>query len=53
MSCLEVCHKDPQLWEKPEILYPEHFLDEDGKLDSKKDGFLPFSVGKKIFIIHF
>ena len=42
----ELIHKDPKYWTHPSKLYPEHFLDEQGNLDSKKTGFLPFSIGK-------
>lgn len=38
-------HNDPRLWEKPETLLPERWLDEDGKFTTKKEGFLPFGVG--------
>ena len=41
-----MCHKNPDLWEKPNELYPEHFLDKKGNLDSKKEAFMPFSVGQ-------
>ena len=47
LPCMELCHKDPAFWEKPEEFYPEHFLDKDGKLDSKKEAFMPFSTGKQ------
>ncbi|KAF2363760.1 Cytochrome P450 [Trinorchestia longiramus] len=47
LICAELCHRDPALWKEPNKLYPEHFLDKDGNLDSKKDGFLPFSVGRR------
>ena len=45
IPCLEICHKDPDLWEKANELYPEHFLDKDGKLDINKEIFMPFSTG--------
>ncbi|XP_068217685.1 cytochrome P450 2L1-like [Palaemon carinicauda] len=47
---LECCNKDPNYWERPYDVYPEHFLDEDGKLSSKKESFLPFSVGKRLCV---
>uniref|UniRef100_A0A2P2I3B0 Cytochrome P450 2L1-like n=1 Tax=Hirondellea gigas TaxID=1518452 RepID=A0A2P2I3B0_9CRUS len=47
LVCAEMCHRDPAVWKCPDDLYPEHFLDEDGKLDSKKDSFLPFSIGRR------
>ncbi|XP_066974435.1 cytochrome P450 2L1-like isoform X1 [Macrobrachium rosenbergii] len=47
---LECCNKDPAYWERPNDFYPEHFLDENGKLSSKREGFLPFSVGKRLCV---
>ncbi|XP_037792868.1 cytochrome P450 2L1-like [Penaeus monodon] len=44
---MEKCHRDPQYWEKPDQFYPEHFLDEDNQVITKKDGFLPFCVGRR------
>ncbi|XP_066976818.1 cytochrome P450 2L1-like [Macrobrachium rosenbergii] len=41
------CHRDPKYFERPEEFYPEHFLDEEGKVISKKEGFLPFSLGRR------
>ncbi|XP_042857255.1 cytochrome P450 2L1-like [Penaeus japonicus] len=43
----EGCHMDPAYWEKPHELYPEHFLDDQGKILTKKEGFLPFSLGRR------
>ncbi|CAL4110293.1 unnamed protein product, partial [Meganyctiphanes norvegica] len=37
-------HNDKKYWEKPDMFYPDHFLDENGKVLTKKDGFLPFSI---------
>ncbi|XP_064111560.1 cytochrome P450 2L1-like [Macrobrachium nipponense] len=39
------CHRDQKYFERPEEFYPEHFLDKNGKVITKKDGFLPFSFG--------
>ncbi|KAA0191687.1 Cytochrome P450 CYP3213B1, partial [Hyalella azteca] len=47
MACSEICHKNKSFWQKPDQLYPEHFLDENGKLDSDKENFIPFSVGRR------
>ncbi|KAF2355077.1 Cytochrome P450 [Trinorchestia longiramus] len=47
IACLELCHHDPSIWEKPDVLYPEHFLDEQGNLSTKKHSFMPFSVGRR------
>ncbi|KAA0194286.1 Cytochrome P450 CYP3213B, partial [Hyalella azteca] len=47
LVCSELCQKNKSFWEKPDQLYPEHFLDENGKLDGKKENFLPFSIGRR------
>ncbi|NXP96789.1 CP2K6 protein, partial [Vidua macroura] len=39
--------KDQSQWEKPDMFYPEHFLDANGKF-MKKDAFMPFSAGRRI-----
>nr|XP_009936501.1 PREDICTED: cytochrome P450 2K4-like [Opisthocomus hoazin] len=39
--------RDKSQWEKPDIFYPEHFLDSEGKF-VKKDAFMPFSAGRRI-----
>ncbi|NWW75680.1 CP2K1 protein, partial [Climacteris rufus] len=39
--------KDKSQWEKPDVFYPEHFLDANGKF-VKKDAFIPFSAGRRI-----
>ena len=40
-------HHDPMYWEKPNELYPEHWLDAEGNFISKREGFLAFGVGKR------
>ena len=47
LSNLSACHRDPELWEKPEQFYPEHFLN-NGALVENKPGFLPYGVGKRV-----
>ncbi|XP_047738360.1 cytochrome P450 2L1 isoform X3 [Hyalella azteca] len=47
LACAEMCHRDPAYWKHPDKFYPEHFLDDEGKLDGKKEGFLPFSIGRR------
>ncbi|XP_047736556.1 cytochrome P450 2L1-like [Hyalella azteca] len=47
LVCSELCQKKKSFWQKPDHLYPEHFLDENGKLDGKKENFLPFSIGRR------
>ncbi|KFP36417.1 Cytochrome P450 2K1, partial [Chlamydotis macqueenii] len=39
--------QDKSQWEKPDMFYPEHFLDSNGKF-VKKDAFMPFSAGRRI-----
>ena len=39
-------HHDPQYWEKPDELYPEHWLHH-GEFVSKHEGFLSFGTGKR------
>lgn len=39
--------KDESQWEKPDMFYPEHFLDAQGKF-MKRDAFMPFSAGRRI-----
>ncbi|KAM9382234.1 cytochrome P450 2K1-like [Phaethornis superciliosus] len=38
--------QDKSQWEKPEMFYPEHFLDASGKF-VRKDAFMPFSAGRR------
>ncbi|XP_068248303.1 cytochrome P450 2L1-like isoform X2 [Palaemon carinicauda] len=39
--------QDNRYWEQPEKFYPERFIDESGNFSVPKEGFLPFSVGKR------
>ncbi|KAF7231020.1 cytochrome P450 2K1-like [Nothobranchius furzeri] len=39
--------QDESEWEKPDMFYPAHFLDKDGKF-LKRDAFLPFSAGRRM-----
>ena len=41
----EHIHMDSKYWEKPNEFYPEHFIDENSKLITKKEGFIAFSSG--------
>ncbi|XP_045612488.1 cytochrome P450 2L1 [Procambarus clarkii] len=43
----EYIHHDPRYWDRPEQFLPERWLDQDGKFVAKKEGFLPFGVGKR------
>jgi cytochrome P450 family 2 subfamily K len=40
-------HRDPQYWEKPDQLYPEHWLNSEGEFVPKHEGFLSFGTGKR------
>ncbi|XP_050734563.1 cytochrome P450 2L1-like [Eriocheir sinensis] len=40
-------HRDPRYWDNPDEFLPERWLDSDGKFVTKKEGFLPFGVGKR------
>ena len=40
-------HHDPTYWEKPNELYPEHWLDTNGNFIPKREGFIAFGVGKR------
>ncbi|KFQ40498.1 Cytochrome P450 2K1, partial [Mesitornis unicolor] len=39
--------RDKTQWEKPDVFYPEHFLNSEGKF-VKKEAFIPFSAGRRI-----
>ncbi len=40
--------RDPTVWEEPETIKPERFLDADGKY-IRQDGLIPFGLGKTGF----
>ncbi|XP_076048604.1 cytochrome P450 2L1-like [Oratosquilla oratoria] len=48
MANIFSCHFDPRYWKYPEKFYPEHFIDEKGKCMTKREGFLPFSIGRRV-----
>jgi len=39
-------HRDPELWDKPDIFYPEHFANDGADL-KHKFAFIPFSAGSR------
>ncbi|ROT68380.1 Cytochrome P450 2L1, partial [Penaeus vannamei] len=43
-------HHDPRYWNNPEKFMPERWLDDQGKFTTKKEGFLPFGVGKRVCV---
>ena len=40
-------HHDPEFWEHPDELYPEHWLDSNGNFSPNHEGFLSFGTGKR------
>ncbi|XP_050695430.1 cytochrome P450 2L1-like isoform X1 [Eriocheir sinensis] len=46
-SSVFAIQSDSRYWDQPEKFMPERWLDEAGKFVSKKEGFLPFGVGKR------
>ncbi|XP_055353889.1 cytochrome P450 2C15-like isoform X2 [Paramacrobiotus metropolitanus] len=44
---LYACHMDPKYFPEPHKFNPERFLDDNGHLRSKVEGFIPFSIGKR------
>ncbi|KAB7506634.1 Cytochrome P450 2L1 [Armadillidium nasatum] len=47
MPSIIMCHHDPDYWEDPKVFKPERFITPEGKLDINKEGFLPFSIGRR------
>ncbi|KAG0716064.1 Cytochrome P450 2L1 [Chionoecetes opilio] len=43
-------HEDDNNWNRPLDFLPERWLGEDGKFTMKKEGFLPFGVGKRVCV---
>lgn len=41
-------HNDTEVWGDPENFRPERFLDENGRLNLKKDFSLPFGAGRRL-----
>ncbi|XP_068240641.1 cytochrome P450 2L1-like [Palaemon carinicauda] len=40
-------HYDPRYWDQPDVFLPERWLSPEGKFVMRKEGFLPFGVGKR------
>ncbi|XP_071514745.1 cytochrome P450 2L1-like [Panulirus ornatus] len=47
-SSATTMHHDPRYWDHPNEFLPERWLDPEGKFATKKMGFLPFGVGKRV-----
>lgn len=47
MAAVDSIHHDPRYWDEPLKFRPERWMDADGKVAMKKEGFLPFSIGKR------
>ena len=45
VACQMLIHYDKKHFERPEEFYPNHFIGENGELLTKKEGYLPFSIG--------
>ncbi|KAB7505057.1 hypothetical protein Anas_09350 [Armadillidium nasatum] len=43
----ETCHKNPLHWKHPNTFSIDNFLDDEGKLIKNKEGYLPFSLGRR------
>ncbi|XP_071520947.1 cytochrome P450 2L1-like isoform X2 [Panulirus ornatus] len=44
---IAACHEDPQHWADPHEFQPDRFLDAEGRFVFQREGFLPFSVGRR------
>ncbi|XP_072044850.1 cytochrome P450 2D10-like [Amphiura filiformis] len=40
-------HFDEEIWDKPKLFKPEHFLDDSGSVRQHPNSFLPFSAGRR------
>jgi cytochrome P450 family 2 subfamily J len=47
MANYNACHRSADYWAEPDILNPDHFLEE-GKLINDKEGFLPYGSGPRV-----
>ncbi|XP_042884303.1 cytochrome P450 2L1-like [Penaeus japonicus] len=46
-SAFSEIHFDSQHWDQPKKFMPERWLDAEGKFSGKRDGFLPFGIGRR------
>ncbi|KAK4318676.1 hypothetical protein Pmani_010304 [Petrolisthes manimaculis] len=42
-----IIHHSSRYWDEPHLFKPERWLDNNGKFNTKKEGFMPFSIGKR------
>ncbi|KAK4324431.1 hypothetical protein Pmani_004929 [Petrolisthes manimaculis] len=40
-------HHSSRYWDEPHLFKPERWVDNNGKFNTKKEGFMPFSIGKR------
>ncbi|XP_023683471.1 cytochrome P450 2U1 [Paramormyrops kingsleyae] len=40
-------HRDPAVWEKPDVFNPSRFLDSNGEVQ-RREHFLPFGIGRRV-----
>lgn len=45
-GCSGMCHSDSRYWDQPQEFRPERFLDQEGRVKTPKEGFIPFGTGK-------
>lgn len=46
-AAIYAIHYDTRYWEQPEKFSPERFIDESGNYAAPKEGFIPFSIGRR------
>ncbi|KAM4052608.1 cytochrome P450 2U1 [Anomaloglossus baeobatrachus] len=47
LANLWAVHRDPKVWENPNVFNPSRFLDEHGQI-LKKEAFIPFGIGRRV-----
>ena len=46
IAASERVHRNPKYWKYPDTFNPKNFLDENGKFQPAKEGYMPFVIGK-------
>ncbi|XP_045136590.1 cytochrome P450 2L1-like isoform X2 [Portunus trituberculatus] len=46
-SVISEIHRDTRHWDNPDDFLPERWITEEGKFSAKREGFMPFGVGKR------